>query len=158
MVKKEPEMKNELYAVAMLIKKGDQFLGVSRRTDYTNFGLPGGKIDDGESPIESIIREMKEECGIDLDKRILDNCFVFERSEEGKVCRTYVYTGPEMEIVEGIHEDNGGWCKWVTRKDLENGCFGIYNTALFKCFQDYIMMMVYQKEKIKRSTNGNSAN
>jgi predicted NUDIX family NTP pyrophosphohydrolase len=35
------------------------------------FSLPKGMIDEGEQPVETAIREIKEECDIDLDKKRL---------------------------------------------------------------------------------------
>ena len=55
-------------AVCVLIvdQKSCNFLSVSLKDDHTDFNLPGGKVELGESLIEAGIREIKEETGIDI--------------------------------------------------------------------------------------------
>lgn len=45
----------------------DGVLAISRRNDNTQWGLPGGKVDPGESNLRAIVRETLEECNLILD-------------------------------------------------------------------------------------------
>ena len=54
------------YAVCALIFRGDKILSVSRKNDHKIFGLIGGKVDYGETLIEALFRETKEETGLDI--------------------------------------------------------------------------------------------
>ena len=51
----------------IVIFKDGKVLGVSRKDDHTDFGLPGGKMEDSDmgNPEFTAIRECKEETGID---------------------------------------------------------------------------------------------
>ena len=66
----------KLHVVAAIIKKDDKILATQR--GYGEFkGLwefPGGKIENGESKKEALIREIKEELNADIkiDKFALD--------------------------------------------------------------------------------------
>jgi ADP-ribose pyrophosphatase YjhB (NUDIX family) len=40
---------------------------LQHRADFDKWGLPGGAIEAGETLIESIVREVKEECGLDVE-------------------------------------------------------------------------------------------
>lgn len=43
---------------------------VSRRGDYFDSGLPGGKVEEGETDFEAIVREIQEETGLVLKKEL----------------------------------------------------------------------------------------
>lgn len=60
---------NEPTAVCILIVADDgKVLSVSRKDDPNAHGMPGGKIDNGETPEQAAIRELKEETGLSVDK------------------------------------------------------------------------------------------
>lgn len=54
-------------AVCVLLEKDGKFLSVSRKNDPTDFGLPGGKLDFGETLIQCAKREVLEETGYELN-------------------------------------------------------------------------------------------
>ena len=53
-------------AAIAVIKQNDRYLTVSRRHDPFDMGFPGGKIEDGETLIDGLCREVKEEVGIEV--------------------------------------------------------------------------------------------
>lgn len=63
-------MKNQLVIVTLIIKKGKKYLLLKRsRSNRTNKGkwqFPEGKLDFGESPLEALKRELKEETNLNL--------------------------------------------------------------------------------------------
>ncbi|MFT7620427.1 MAG: phosphoglycolate phosphatase-like HAD superfamily hydrolase [Planctomycetota bacterium] len=55
--------------VGGLVERTDGKILVVRTKKWSNtFGIPGGKIDYGETMLEAYVREMKEETGLDLDE------------------------------------------------------------------------------------------
>jgi 8-oxo-dGTP diphosphatase len=52
------------FSVTGLLVKDGKILAVSRKNNPNDFGLPGGKLDPGETAKDAIIREIWEETGI----------------------------------------------------------------------------------------------
>jgi mutator protein MutT len=102
-------------------------LGVSRKDNHNDFGLPGGKIEPGETPDEAIVREVKEETGLDLVGYFSRGVYDCEDKQHGmKPCVVYVGT------VRGeINYDEPHVVKWVTPKRLTKGTFGDFNKKTF---------------------------
>jgi len=93
-------------AQVVLINKEGLVLGVSRKTNHNDFGLPGGKMDpeDNENPINTAIRETLEETGL----RISNLKLVFAIHKSGNMGYTY------MADYEGeINHNEPHVVKWV---------------------------------------------
>lgn len=60
-------------AVLCLIQDGDRILLQNRiKNDWRGYALPGGHVEPGESFVDAVIREMKEESGLTiLDPRLV---------------------------------------------------------------------------------------
>ena len=112
-------------AVCILVFNEDgKILGVSRKNDATNFGLPGGKVDSGETEEQAVLRELLEETGL----RIFDIRKVFEHTED----REYWTSCWSGRIEGSIHTNEAGVVRWVDKETLMRGAFGEYNRRLFK--------------------------
>jgi 8-oxo-dGTP diphosphatase len=57
---------NSAVCVLVVNKNNLEFLSVTLKNDHTDFNLPGGKVELEESLEEAGIREVKEECGLDV--------------------------------------------------------------------------------------------
>ena len=59
--------------VLCLIEDGDKILLQNRvKKDWRGYALPGGHVEPGESFVDAVIREMKEETGLKiLDPRLV---------------------------------------------------------------------------------------
>lgn len=109
-------------AMAVIFNDEGQVLCVSRKNDWTKFGLPGGKYEEIDANIEAAcIREIKEETGLN----IYDLQLVFTRTENGFKGYTFIckYSGE-------INHSEPHLVKWGTFDDLINGPFGKYNLEL----------------------------
>lgn len=123
-------------AVCILIKVPDSsyFLTVSRKNDETQWGLPGGKVDNDELYIDSIIRETKEEIGLTVEKNQLSVFFTgICLGDVDYEVTTYLYKGNfnfcDLKPEEGI---TLGYSTRAELCDPYNSPFAEYNTKMFE--------------------------
>lgn len=76
-------MKQRVRVVAALIRKDNKIFAAKRAYGFLKgkWELPGGKIEDNESPVEAIIREIKEELNTDIKVNKLIINIVYEYPE-----------------------------------------------------------------------------
>lgn len=110
-------------AVAVVLFNQGKVLAVSRKTNLRDFGLPGGKLDPGETFEQAAYRETLEETGL----RIFGLYKVFERVDDKFWVLTYA-----AQWKGKIRTTEKGKVKWTTFAELKKGSFGKYNTWLEK--------------------------
>lgn len=129
-------------AQVVLINKEGLVLGVSRKHDHNDMGLPGGKQDpaDGGDPMVTAIRECKEETGLDIS----DLKLVFAIHKGGNMGFTYLakYNGE-------INHNEPHVVKWVEFQTLVRGSFGRYNQLVAESLDDMDIDYVYKIYKGK---------
>jgi mutator protein MutT len=114
-------------AVCGFIRQNGLILSVSRKNNHLDLGLPGGKVEPGESPEDAVKREMFEETGI-----IIDEFFAVFEYEGAKnfICRTY-----EITSWQGTpFSKEGAVVQWVhpSRIIEDISTFRNYNIRLFQ--------------------------
>ena len=109
-------------AVLCLIKDGDRILLQNRvKKDWPGYTLPGGHVECGESCVDAVIREMKEETGLNIvgPKMVGIKQFPMKngRYEEGRyIVLLFVadqFTGEVVSSEEGEME-------WVNRSEIKS--------------------------------------
>ena len=58
-------------AVVWMQRPDGRVLALTRGDDFADWHLPGGKAEDGETPVQAAARELHEETGLDVDHRSL---------------------------------------------------------------------------------------
>ena len=99
---------------ALLLNKTlDKILVIHMEKD-DDWGLPGGHIDEGETPDTAIARELMEECGVHCDS--LDHRDFFAHSN-GKIILAFYAISNDSKIVS--QQDNlEGTPKWLTKDEF----------------------------------------
>jgi len=123
-----------MFGTAVLIIRPDYYvLSVSRRHDYNDFGLPGGKVENGDGFKWNAMRELEEETGLFvLDAGCLDPVFASfayaKDSPHPVFCQTFLASKVSGNFRT---EKNGGRIAWCHPYQLTLGSFGEYNKKLF---------------------------
>ena len=103
--------------VLCLIHKDDSYLLQDRvKNDRKGYTLPGGHIEPGESIVEAVIREMKEETGLTIKNPRL--CGVKQFPIDGGRYIVFLF---ETDQFEGeLADSEEGKMHWIKDSDLSN--------------------------------------
>lgn len=115
-------------AVVAMIQAPDRrrWLGVARKNDHNDWGLPGGQVEPGEDPMTAVIREILEETG----QRVTGAIHVWSAILDGWVVHTFVCTVSNNAVVHpGVGEAPADW---KTEEELSRGTFGRFNKERFE--------------------------
>ena len=132
-------MNTILVVAAALIDKDGRVLLAQRPPNKSMAGLwefPGGKVEDGESPENALIRELNEELGIDTWGSCLAPLSFASHSYEDFhllmplfACRKWIGTPMAME---------GQVLKWVSKNDLKNYAMPPADIPLIAAIRDWL--------------------
>ncbi len=109
--------------VACFLRVADEFLFLHRhshKSEGNRWGIPGGKIEKGESALQSVIREVQEETGLHMEEasvKYLQTVFIRYRSPKFD----FVYHMFEYELQERfpvqINPQEHQAFRWLTLQD-----------------------------------------
>lgn len=120
----EKSVQGTMMAACCLIMTDDgHVLAVSRKNDPSAFGMPGGKVDPGETPEQAAARELQEETGLIAKK--LSQVFV-RKDADGYTTYTFA-----CEVEGEIDTPESGVVRWVKPDVMFAGPFGNYNKRLW---------------------------
>lgn len=126
-MKKYKNYNNMKYTAQVVVMNNDnKILSVSRKDDFTDMNLPGGKMEEIDKDIiDTAIRELFEETGIVVLRE--DLVLVYVIHKYGYMSYTYYaknYTGD-------INHTEPHLVDWIDRETLLKGRYGMYNKEVF---------------------------
>ena len=119
---------NTKRAVCGLLFHNNKILSVSRKSNHNDFNLFGGKLENGETWKQALIRECYEETGYNIN--IIP--IYYEAMCDDTLVRTYVCIATDYSLE--YPEKDLAVVKYLSPSELTSGIFGDYNKALFKHF------------------------
>lgn len=127
--------RNKRIAISFIVDDKDRLL-MGKRNDNGKWTVPGGHIDEGEDPFEGMIRELKEEAGLDakelklvkvgMEDGLLLYLFEIKVDPDQKVdcsadpdneCDTFTYEDP-FDHIDNLHvaaKKNWAVKHWIGR-------------------------------------------
>jgi len=121
-------------AGALMIENGKLLL-IKRgaKPGQGRWSIPGGIVELGERVQDAIVREVKEECGLDIEvEELMDVFDSITRDEKGRIQYQFVVVNFLAKIKGGIlkNADDVLEARWVQLNEVEK-----YNlTNLFRAF------------------------
>ena len=98
-----------------MVYRGDEILLQNRvKTDWRGYCFPGGHVEPGESIVDSVIREMKEETGLTVKN--LKLCGIKQFPIDGGRYLVFLFKTHDFEGELCSSEE--GAVEWIARKDL----------------------------------------
>lgn len=133
------ELKNEVpLAVSVIImnEKG-QIVGVSRKDDHSDFGLPGGKVDsEDKDSLDGCIRELYEETGLLYER---EKFIKIHEGSHGDFWQTTYYVSVVSDLDDSVFDyDEPHVVKWTDWQTVFDGSFGKYNRIVHRKLEELL--------------------
>jgi len=110
------------------------FLLRNKHRQQGYWGIPGGRIESGETVIQGLVREIQEEIGVDYAKKKFIPLETFTSDNNKFVYYTFLVT-VEDEFVPALNAEHRGYC-WVEMQDhptpLHPGLWRSFNFDIVK--------------------------
>ena len=110
------------YAMVVMVciqnKRGEFLMQKRVPAKGGDWGVTGGHPKSGETPIEGMITEIKEEIGVDVSTSDLE---VFSEGCDGIDCYKMYYLKADLELTDFvIQEDELTELRWFSMQELQN--------------------------------------
>src|SRR5690554_3328990 len=123
-----------LPVMAAIIQQGDQVLLCQRKEGALagKWEFPGGKIENGETPEECLVREIEEELGIEIEVGEIYQAVHTHYDHGDFLVIGYLAQHTAGEITMRVHSD----CAWVDLAELERYDLAQANIPIAKSLKE----------------------
>ena len=103
------------------------------KNDWRGIAFPGGHVEPGEAFTDSVVREVKEETGLDIESPRLCGVKQF-RTDEGERYIVFLYKADRFSGT--LSSSAEGRVFWIKREDIESYPLAMDFADLVKVFED----------------------
>ena len=131
--------------MCMIYDNNGNILVINRKNpDWPGVTFPGGHVEKGESFVESVVREVKEETGLDIDNPQLCGSKQFQDKEDNRYVVLFYKTNRFSGQLKSSDE---GEVFWIPRSELHNYNLSVDFMDMVKIFEsDELSEFYYYKE------------
>jgi 8-oxo-dGTP pyrophosphatase MutT (NUDIX family) len=127
--------------VAAVIENNGRFLVVEERVDHgpTVFNQPAGHLEEGESLLEAVMRETREETARSFTPKGVVGIYRWRVPDSGvtylRVCLFGECSEPDftLKLDQGIEKTH-----WLTKKQLQEQAHRLRSPMVLECIDDYL--------------------
>lgn len=135
--------------VRLILEKDDKLLFLKKTVQNGGgFSLVGGKVDDGESAHDAIVRESKEEADIEIKRKHLRLLHIFQRHSGSELI--LLFTAKKWKGEPQSQElDKFKKASWIAKTDLPKNVSQVTQHLVDK----YFSRKFFSEENILRGIN-----
>ncbi|MEJ1960689.1 MAG: NUDIX hydrolase [Gammaproteobacteria bacterium] len=126
--------------VAAVTEDGGRFLVVEERIDdQLVLNQPAGHVERGETLLEAVVREAREETAWRFEPKALLGAYLWRNPATGRATLRFAFTGtvsdhqPEQPLDTGIVTTH-----WLTRAQLQERALRLRSPLVLRCVDDYL--------------------
>ena len=135
--------------VAAIIPRSDSFLLVEERPgDSLVINQPAGHLDEGESLLEAVVRETREETGWEVAPKGLVGVYRWQNSERTFIRFVFV-CDPVRHYPDELLDQPVEGILWMSREDLSQVGERLRSPMVLRCVDDFLAGRVYPLEVLQ---------
>jgi 8-oxo-dGTP pyrophosphatase MutT (NUDIX family) len=126
--------------VAAVAEKNGRFLLVEERINHELvLNQPAGHVEHGETLIEAVVREAREETAWRFEPQALLGAYLWRNPANGRAFLRFAFTGtvsdhqPDQPLDTGIVTTH-----WLTRAELMDRTARLRSPMVMRCIDDYL--------------------
>jgi 8-oxo-dGTP pyrophosphatase MutT (NUDIX family) len=126
--------------VAAVTETDGRFLVVEERIDHRLvINQPAGHVEPGETLLEAIVREMREETAWLFTAKELVGVYLWRHPDTGSTTKRFTFTGavtdhrPNQALDDGIIATH-----WLTQAELQEREPQLRSPLVLRCIEDYL--------------------
>jgi len=126
--------------VAAVTETDGRFLVVEERINRRLvFNQPAGHVEDGETLLEAVVREVREETAWGFEPRELLGVYIWQNPASGRSYLRFAFTGKVMDHDAQQPLDRGiVSTHWLSRDDLRKREPRLRSPLVLRCIEDYL--------------------